>query len=150
MKGIWYKYLMAIVIGMLSFSSCDDNDNENGENFSKNIEEELVGDWSAISVTNNINEPFLDENGNLIAPTDIGSLNFNGASKVCNSTSGNIFSFKDEKYSVSGGYDPTLTIGGVDFPLDWNENNKVFVMECNYYLDKVGKHLTYFVTFKKN
>ncbi len=150
MKNSWYKFLMIMIVGMLSFSSCNDDDDNNGESFSQTIDKELVGVWYATAVTDKYNEPFLDNDGKLISPTDIGLLNFDGAGKVCNSISSNIFSFSNEKYSVSGGYDPVLNIGGVDFPMTWDEHNFTFVLECNYYLDNVGKHLTYFVTFKKD
>lgn len=63
MKGTLSRYLLVFLLGLLSFSSCSDLDEDENAELNREIKRGLSGTWVAVSVQNEYSEPFYDVEG---------------------------------------------------------------------------------------
>lgn len=150
MKGTYFKYLLVFIVGIISFSSCSDWEEDENDELNREIRRELSGKtWVAISVTNENGEPFFDAEGYEIIPEDFGFLRFEDGVDVdaCYTSNHSFLEFVGEPYYVVR--DQQLMVGEKYYPLVWNGFDNEFTLKCRYYYDTVGNYLIYFVTFKK-
>lgn len=154
MKCNIFRYLVILVLGVISFSSCSDlyyeYDEDENYRLNRRIEGDLPGSWIATCVTDEYGEPLLLEDNRgvyQVMPEDFGFLRFESGRKVCYTSSNSFLDIEVDGYAVVK--DQQLRVGDRYFPVVWDEYERRITLKCKYYYDSRGNYFIYFVTFER-